>query len=86
MLGKLRNAVRVGVLTVHTQLTRKRYATYVYQTPWLQGKYAVHTNKKASNIMDLITDQIIELLPFEPTANQLRAIRNNPQVTILDTY
>jgi len=86
MLVKLLKSVRVGVLTAHTHITRKRYATYVYKTPWLQGQYAVHTKTKASNVMDLIADQIIELLPFEPTANQLRAVRNNPQVTILEVY
>lgn len=86
MLDKLRNAVRVGVLTVHTHITRKRYATYVYQTPWLKAKYAIHTTAPVSNVMDLICDQIIENLPFEPTMRQIAQIRSNPQITILETY
>lgn len=86
MLDKLRNAVRVGVLTAHTHLTRRRYATYVYQTPWLKGNYAVHVTQSTPDVMDMIVEQILDNLPFEPTLKQIAAIRSNPQIMLMETY
>lgn len=86
MFTKLREAARVAVLTAQTHITRRRYATYVYSTPWLRANYAVHTTGKTNDVMDLIVDQILENLPFEPTSKQIAAIRTNPQITILETY
>lgn len=81
-------AIRTAYLTAATLVTRKQHKTVVYRSSWLAGQYAVHMEHgyTQAELEQVITDQIIELLPGEPTAGAIRIIRQKPYITIMETF
>lgn len=73
-------------LTACTLVSRKRNVTYVYTTVWLKGRYAVCTHEGNASAMDLIVDQIVAMLPNEPTAALIADVRACPCVSIEEVF
>lgn len=91
MLGKVKQLARNARFTVGALLTGDKYSTVVYETARLRGRYAVHlTNADQKTYLGreqtriAVIEQIIELMPGEPTYEEICIIRRDPKITVVD--